>query len=107
LRNSFHVTLHRLRKALGSPEWVTLEGERYRIDPGLVSEFDAEAFEAEVKQARRALERGEQGASGALDKALGRYRGDFLDGEPVGDWHLEHRDRLQKLYLDALMLLGE
>ena len=29
------------------------------------------------------------------------------DGEPVGDWHLEHRDRLQRLYVDSLMELGD
>lgn len=43
---------------------------------------------------------------GALEHALARFRGDFLDGEPVGDWHLEHRDRLQRVYVDALMELG-
>src|SRR5215218_9685711 len=36
LRNSFHVTLHRLRKALGAPEWVTLVHDRYRVDPAVV-----------------------------------------------------------------------
>jgi DNA-binding SARP family transcriptional activator len=29
-----------------------------------------------------------------------------LDGEPVGDWSMEHHDRLQRMYVDALMLLG-
>ena len=106
LRNSFHVTLHRLRKALGGAEWVKLEGERYVVEQALVKEFDAMAFEKEVKEATRALAKDQGGTSAALDKALSRYRGDFLDGEPVGDWHLEHRDRLQKTYLDALMLLG-
>jgi len=106
LRNSFHVTLHRLRKALGGSEWVTIEGERYRIDPALVADFDAGAFEREVRDARRAVEKEQQGASVALEKALSRYRGDFLDGEPVSDWHLEHRDRLQMVYVDAMMLLG-
>src|SRR4029077_2538119 len=27
--------------------------------------------------------------------------------EPVSDWHVELRDRLQRLYVDSLMLLGE
>lgn len=106
LRNSFHVTLHRLRKALGAADWVTLANDRYRIDPSLVAEFDAAAFETEVRDAKRALEKDESGAAMKLDQALARYRGDFLDGEPMGDWHMEHRDRLQKLYIDSLMLLG-
>ena len=42
-----------------------------------------------------------------LERAVVRFRGDFLDGEPAGDWHLEHRDRLQRLFVDALMELGD
>ena len=41
-----------------------------------------------------------------LEQALNRYRGDLLDGEPVGDWHVEHRDRFQRMYVDGLMQLG-
>jgi DNA-binding SARP family transcriptional activator len=106
LRNSFHVTLHRLRKALGHPEWITLAHDRYRLDPAVIDEFDVQLFEREVADARRALERREEGASAKLEHALARFRGDFLDGEPVGDWHLEIRDRLQRIYADALMELG-
>lgn len=107
VRNNFHVTLHRLRKVLGNPNWVVLAGDRYRIDPTVVEELDVAAFEEEVETARRALVRG-GGANvvAALERALARYRGDLLDGEPVGDWHLEHRDRLQRVYVDALMELG-
>ena len=107
VRNNFHVTLHRLRKVLGNPNWVTLSGDRYRIDPAAVEEFDVAAFEREVESARRAVVRGGGAVDiAALERALAHYRGDFLDGEPVGDWHLEHRDQLQRVYVDALMELG-
>jgi non-specific serine/threonine protein kinase len=106
LRNSFHVTLHRLRKALGGADWVALENDRYRVSPDVVEEFDVLAFEREVAAARKALKRQQEGASTELERALARFRGDLLDGEPVGDWHLEHRDRLQRTYVDALMELG-
>jgi DNA-binding SARP family transcriptional activator len=106
LRNNFHVTLHRLRKALGSPDLVTLANDRYRVDPALVDEFDAMAFEREVTAARRGVKRQAEGAATELELALARYRGDFLDGEPVGDWHVEHRERLQRVYVDALLELG-
>ena len=106
LRNSFHVTLHRLRKALGNPEWIGLAHDRYRVTPGVLEEFDVAEFEREVADARRAVKRQEAGATARLEQALGRFRGDFLDGEPVGDWHLDHRDRLQRTYVDALMELG-
>ena len=106
LRNNFHVTLHRLRKALGGANWVTLAGDRYAVDPALVAEFDVADFDRDVTAARRALKRQQAGAAAQLEQALARYRGDFLDGEPVSDWHMEHRDRLQRLYLESLMLLG-
>jgi predicted ATPase/DNA-binding SARP family transcriptional activator len=106
LRNSFHVTLYRLRKALRNPDWVMTAQDRYRVDPSVVREFDALSFERDVIAARRARKRREAGATAALERAVAQYRGDFLDGEPAGDWHLEHRDRLQKLAVDALMELG-
>jgi predicted ATPase/DNA-binding SARP family transcriptional activator len=107
LRNSFHVTLHRLRKALRNPDWITLTGDRYRVNPAVLAEFDVAEFERDLVAARRALKRREEGATASLDRAVARFRGDFMDGEPAGDWHLEHRDRLQRLFVDALMELGE
>ena len=107
LRNSFHVTLHRLRKALRNPDWITLSNDRYRVDPAVIAEFDVAEFEREIVAARRALKRREEGAIAALERAVARFRGDFMDGEPAGDWHLEHRDRLQRLFVDALMELGD
>jgi predicted ATPase/DNA-binding SARP family transcriptional activator len=109
LRNSFHVTLHRLRRALGErgAEWVALTNDRYRLDPAAVRGFDVAEFERDVAAARGALRRGDDGAADAMERALARYRGDFLDGEPAGDWHLAHRARLQRLHLDALVALGD
>ena len=106
VRNNFHVTLHRLRKALGDPECVTLTNERYQVNAGMLAEFDVRDFERDLAAARFALKRQQEGALEMLSACLARYRGDFLDGEPVGDWHLEHRDRLQRLYVDSLMELG-
>jgi predicted ATPase/DNA-binding SARP family transcriptional activator len=107
LRNSFHVTLHRLRKTLRNPDWITLANDRYRVDPEVIAEFDVAEFEREVVSARRALKRREDGAVAALERAVVRFRGEFMDGEPAGDWSLEHRDRLQRLFTDALMDLGD
>ena len=106
LRNNFHVTLHRLRKTLAGADWVGLSGERYRVDPDLSLEFDVTAFDRGVTDAVRAAKRKEPEAIAMLEQALNRYRGDLLDGEPVGDWHVEHRDRFQRMYVDGLMQLG-
>lgn len=111
VRNSFHVTLHRLRGALGAPEGVRVDGGRYSVDPNRIAAFDAPLFEAEAREALAALRKARRGAAGApaldaLLAALGRYRGELLQGEPAGEWHLEPRDRLHQLYLEALAAAG-
>jgi DNA-binding SARP family transcriptional activator len=93
VRNSFHVTLHRLRRALGHPEWIETAAERYRLAASLHWEIDAAT----------ALKRRDHAA---LARAVAQYRGDFLDGEGAGDWHFPIRDRLQRLYVDALSALA-
>jgi non-specific serine/threonine protein kinase len=111
VRNNFHVTLHRLRKALGHADWIVLADERYRVTPDVGCDFDARRFEHELSASLRELRGRAQGATGEraverLEAALALYRGDFLDGEPAGDWHLELRERLQRLYVDGLSALG-
>ena len=105
LRNTFHVTLHRLRNALALPDAIQVEGERYRLNPSLSCEFDADLFEREARAAIRAA-RGGAGAGAALAAAAARYRGDFLSGDAAGEWAEERRDRLRQLHLDTLDALG-
>ena len=106
LRNSFHVTMYRLRKALGGADWIQLHGDRYVVNPALIAEFDVPEFERGVMSLRAALSAGEDGAATALEQLVVRYRGDLLDGEVIGEWHLPVRARLQRLCVDALMDLG-
>jgi DNA-binding SARP family transcriptional activator len=82
-----------------------MEDERYRVNPSLVCEFDADLFEAEARSAMRELRAGAD-TTPALAAALARYRGDFLANEAIGEWAAERRDRLRHLYLDALAALG-
>jgi predicted ATPase/DNA-binding SARP family transcriptional activator len=101
VKNSFHVTLHRLRKALGRPEWIVMAGDRYRLDPTLRIDFDAARFETEVHAALH--DRDPAHAEARLAAALALYRGEFLEGEVVGDWHLGLRDRLRRVHIDGLL----
>ncbi|HET9441347.1 MAG TPA: BTAD domain-containing putative transcriptional regulator [Longimicrobiales bacterium] len=106
LKNSFHVTMHHLRKALGHPEWIVVDEERYRFARDLSYEFDADVFE---RVARSALSAGNQSRprdTSQLQQAVALYRGDLLDGEVAGDWIEEHLGRLHRLYLDAALALG-
>lgn len=97
VRNSFHVTLHRLRKALDHADWVVTEGDRYRLRTGLTIQFDAEEFEQAILLALRAAERRHDSAAADLAGALALYHGHFLEGTQAGDWALDTRDRLHVL----------
>jgi DNA-binding SARP family transcriptional activator len=112
VKNSFHVTLHHLRKALGRGELIAFDDDRYRVNWDLGVELDAAMFETEARAAMRALRAPRAGrdaddAIARLRAAVARYRGDFLAEESAGDWHLETRDRLSRLHADALRALGE
>ncbi len=106
LRNTFHVTLHRLRRALGHSDWIVADGGRYRLNPALDCEFDAARFETEAGAVLAVAAPGEAELD-RLAAALELYRGDFLQNEPMGDWLLPHRERLQRLCLQGLEVLGE
>jgi len=103
--NSFHVTLYRLRKALGQPEWIPLVDERYRIAPDVRLDFDAHRFEHDVRQALQDAAAG-QVVTARLEAALALYRGELLEDQVVGEWCREARDRLRALCIEALLTLG-
>jgi DNA-binding SARP family transcriptional activator len=84
---------------------VRYEGDRYRLDVPGATDFDARIFEDTITAALRAGRRGAYPVDQVRD-ALTLYRGDFLDGESIEDWHLELRDRLARLHADALESLG-
>lgn len=99
LKNSFHVALHHLRKSLEHPEWIVLKGDRYGLAPELRTWLDAHAFEAAVRDAGSDPQ--------ALRAALALWRGDLLEGEAVGSWVDEHRERFGRLADGAWLALGD
>jgi len=112
VKNSFHVTLHHMRKALGRADLIAFEDDRYRIRWELGVRFDARDFADAVQPAIRQVKTARPGADlseplGRIWRAVEAYRGDFLQDVDVGDWHLETRDHLRRLYSDGLLLVGE
>jgi predicted ATPase/DNA-binding SARP family transcriptional activator len=105
LRNSFHVALYHLRRALGHVDWVQHERDRYRVNPKVDVAFDAATFEAELTAALMEARAGPVPAE-RLREALAPYQGDFLDDQVVGDWHHEKRDHLRRRYIEGLLVLG-
>ncbi|MDQ3283575.1 MAG: NB-ARC domain-containing protein [Acidobacteriota bacterium] len=99
VKNSFHVTLHRLRKLLGSSDAVTANGARYTIT--LPHAVASRRFESEMQSALRQRE------VAALESAVALYEGDFLQGEDAGEWCLPIRAHLRQLHLRGLYALGQ
>ncbi|MFL5619275.1 MAG: BTAD domain-containing putative transcriptional regulator [Gemmatimonadaceae bacterium] len=112
VKNSFHVTLHHLRKALGAADLIAFDDDRYRVRWELDVRFDARELADVMRPAIRAVKGARAGADvaeplGRIWRATESYRGDFLQDEDAGDWHLETRDHLRRLYADGLLLIGE
>ena len=105
--NSFHVTLHRLRKALAESAWIAKTNDRYGLAADARCLFDAAVFERDVASALADLRKGTGDALERLRVALTWYRGPFLEDEVVGDWHLDARDRLARLHLEGALALGD
>jgi predicted ATPase/DNA-binding SARP family transcriptional activator len=102
-KNSFHVSVHHLRKTLGEAAWILTDGDRCRIADGIEVDLDADRFEQEARLALR-------DPGGDLERLRGAralYTGDFMDGEAAGPWHEEHRHRLLRLWADVSLRLGD
>jgi DNA-binding SARP family transcriptional activator len=100
--NRFHVTLHRLRGALGKGS-VVAEEQAYRLADVPYS-FDVEQFESLVERARL-LPQGVQ-AHHLWQQAVQLYQGDFLPDIP-GTWCVPKREELRQKHVEALIGVGK
>ncbi len=98
VKNSFHVMLHRLRRALGRDDWVASDRDRYRVASTVVVDFDAHRFQHGAQALLGTAQQGVAPNLDTVDHLLGLYDGEFLQGSSAGDWHLEVRERLRRLH---------
>ncbi|HSG48608.1 MAG TPA: BTAD domain-containing putative transcriptional regulator [Longimicrobiales bacterium] len=106
LKNSFHVTVHHLRKTLDRPEWIVREGDRYRMAPEVRVEFDVRRFQEGMAEVLGPGGDPLPEAAGELGRLLDLYRGDLLDGDTSGRRLEEAADDLRRLYVRALLARG-
>ena len=112
VKNSFHVTLHHLRKTLGHPEWVVTEGDRYRLEPTLHYALDVDRFEAAaagILAQARASEQTDPAVGpdpATIRETLALCRGEILEGDVAGRWIDDHRDRVRRRVVDLNLALG-
>lgn len=107
LRTGLRTALYRLRQALGQPDWVLFQDERYTFNQALSYWYDVEAFEAGLAAADRLRPAAPERAIEHLQAALALYRGDFLEDFPDAEWVLTRREALRRRYLQALLTLGQ
>ena len=104
LGNALHTALRELRRAVGDPGWVLYANGHYRFDRSRPHQCDVTEFEDALLAARRA--RPAEAALPHLQRAIGAYGGDFLDGMSAGEWALVRRDELRRAFESALLAAG-
>jgi ATP/maltotriose-dependent transcriptional regulator MalT/DNA-binding SARP family transcriptional activator len=104
-RQSFGVTMVRLRKLLGHHDAVLVADERVSLNPALCW-VDAHAFEAKLKGSEeRAASNGPEAVS-RMQEALVLYNGPFLPSDAEAAWSVQMRLRLRGLFTAAVEDLG-
>jgi DNA-binding SARP family transcriptional activator len=107
---TFHSTLHHLRKLLGE-RCIVFGAGGYRVNLaacyGEQVFYDVKAFQADRLEAEQALSRqDETKAKESLLKMVALYRGDY--GRPFyNNWCTHRRDELRAAYLEAHRQLAE
>ena len=109
LRSAFHVTLYRLRRALGVHDCVLYDNEQYMFNRQLDYWFDVEEFESLLTQAEQLLATRPQAAEDCAQRALALYKGPFLEGMsyPNEEWYFWRREELDRRHLSGLQMLGD
>jgi len=103
MRNSFHTTLHRVRRAVGA-DVVVMEGGQYRLGDADYW-FDVEEFESLIERARLLPPQDWQ-AEDLRRRAVELYHGDFLP-EVERVWCVPKRESLREMYFGTLIEIGQ
>ncbi len=101
----FHVTVHRLRRALGAPEWVLFRGDAYLLNRQLPFWYDVQEFQTQLQAARDLAATSPAEALLRYSGAVELYQGEFL-GDEVPEWALPFQRRLAEQFEDALRVLA-
>jgi DNA-binding SARP family transcriptional activator len=105
-RNSLHVAVHGLRRALRAATDVpviVLQDGAYRLAPDVRLWLDVDEFERHLASGRRLEAAGEQtGAIAEYELAASLYQGDLLADDPYEEWPALSREHLWLTHLDLL-----
>jgi LuxR family maltose regulon positive regulatory protein len=105
VQDVFHVTLHRLRRALGAPDWVLFRAETYALNRRLPFWCDLEEFQ-DLLHGAQDLERvAPAEAVERYRRAVALYQGDFL-ADTTSEWALPFQRKLAHAFEDSLRRLA-
>ncbi|MGY2896387.1 BTAD domain-containing putative transcriptional regulator [Deinococcus sp. UYEF24] len=107
--NRFRVALHRVRVALGDPDSVVKEYNRYRLSPEVLAATDVCAMQFSLHEARLAgssLLSGAQATRKALQQAVDLYGGEYLPDVRT-DWASTAREEHKASYVRATLELSQ
>jgi len=106
-KRALGVTLVRLRKLLGTHDAIEVTDERLSLNRELCW-VDVYAFESAMKQAERARAEGLHAQFVAqAQRALARYKGEFLSAERDEVWAVQLRQRIRGKFIAAVEDLGQ
>ena len=100
-RAAFSVTLHRLRKLIGSADAILIEDGLVSLNPRLCW-VDAFAFE---RLGDQHFDQPAEGGQGRI--ALELYRGNLLPGDIDEPWSASLRERLKARFIRQVRAMGE
>lgn len=108
---TFYSTVYYLRQALGGEGVIVAKGGSYalRLEALYGAEvwYDVQAFEEAQAQAKKLLEKGDDGEAKAhYLRMVELYRGDYVQSF-YSDWCTLRRDELRNVYLEARQHLAQ
>jgi DNA-binding SARP family transcriptional activator len=109
-RNSLNVSMHGLRRALGtggSQRYVIHRDGYYALNPDVAWSLDCARFEQAADRARRAATAGQvEIALVQAQRAVDEYGGPLFEGDPMAEWCNAERIALTELFLQNLECLA-
>ena len=108
-QKAFEITVHRLRKLLGSDQAVRVTDRRATLDPGVVW-VDAWALEHTLAPLIAPVNASEPEIGlleAAVPRVLSLYRGHFLTGDTEEAWQIPIKNRLAGHFQRFVFRLGE
>jgi DNA-binding SARP family transcriptional activator/tetratricopeptide (TPR) repeat protein len=96
-----HKAAHYARKATGCRDAVVLRRDTVSLFPDHDTAVDVVVFETLAQDALTRPDR-DAARTDAVARALDRYTGPLLPGDPYEEWAVERRAHVRNLYLDLL-----